>query len=79
MEIDWNKVDEMVLALLALTSFQDGYQTRAWKNINWDIMDRLFQQGYISDPKSKAKSITLSEQGMAQGKALYEDFFQKQE
>jgi hypothetical protein len=33
MEYDKDKVDEMALALLYLTSFQDQYCTRAWKGI----------------------------------------------
>jgi hypothetical protein len=28
-------------------------------------MERLHTQGYISDPKSKAKSVVLSEEGEA--------------
>lgn len=33
MDNDQDKVDEMALALLYLTSFSEQYGTRAWKNI----------------------------------------------
>jgi hypothetical protein len=73
MDYDQDKVDEMVLALLFLTSFDDGPATRAWKGQDWEAMDRLFEKGYISDPKSKAKSVVLS-QG---GKKLSEELFKR--
>jgi hypothetical protein len=60
MNYDQDKVDEMVLALLWLTQAGDG---RAWKGHDWVAMDRLHAKGYISDPKSKAKSVVLSEEG----------------
>ena len=36
----------------------------AWKSHDWDALDRLHAQGYISDPKSKAKSVVLSAEGV---------------
>jgi len=40
MEYDKDKVDEMVLALLYLTMFdEDEYGARAWKSHDWDAMD----------------------------------------
>ena len=36
MEIDNEKIDEAVLALLHLTSFDDHGFTRAWKGHDWD-------------------------------------------
>jgi hypothetical protein len=38
MEIDEDKVDDAVLALLRLT-LHDGQ--RAWKGFDWDALDRL--------------------------------------
>jgi hypothetical protein len=63
MEYDREKVDEMVLALLALTMFPEGPGVRAWKCHDWDAMERLHERGYISDPKSKAKSVVMTEEG----------------
>lgn len=59
-KINWDKVDEIALALLSLTC--DNNQ-RAWKALDWDIMDRLHEKGWISDPKSKAKSVILTTDG----------------
>ena len=71
MEYDKDKVDEMALALLYLTSYQDSYATRAWKSLAWEVLDRLFEKGYIGDPKGKAKSVILTEAGEKLSKELF--------
>ncbi len=54
MAYDKDKVDEMVLALLHLTSWQDGPATCTWKTLRIrEAMDRLSEKGYIS--KSEAE------------------------
>jgi hypothetical protein len=76
MDFDREKVDEVVLALLWLTAFDvDQYGARAWKAHDWDAMDRLHAKGYISDPKSKAKSVVFTEEGLARAKELFERHF----
>jgi hypothetical protein len=76
MEYDKDKVDEMVLALLYLTMFDENqYGARAWKSHDWDAMDRLHQKGYISDPKSKAKSVVMTEAGAKRARELFERHF----
>jgi hypothetical protein len=75
MEYDKDKVDDMVLALLYLTSFTDQYGTRAWKGMAWEVMDRLYEKGYISDPKGKAKSVMLSEEGEKRSEELFIQHF----
>lgn len=77
MEIDEEKVDEAVLALLYLTTFRDKPNWRAWKGHNWYSLDRLHQKGYISDPATKAKSVLLTEEGVARSKDLFEKYFTK--
>jgi hypothetical protein len=71
MEYDKDRVDDMVLALLFLTSSQDQYATRAWKGLSWEVMDRLHEKGYISDPKGKGPSVVLSEEGARRSKRLF--------
>ena len=72
MEYDLDKLDEMVLALLWLTSFDaDESGARAWKSHDWDAMDRLHAKGYISDPKSKAKSVVLGPEGLRRARELF--------
>jgi len=72
MNYDPDKVDEMVLALLWLTV---NSECRAWKGHDWDALDRLHAKGYISDPKSKAKSVILSEEGARRARELFERHF----
>ncbi len=73
MNYDEEKVDEMVLALLYLTTFKDKVKVRAWKGVDWDSLNRLHEKGYISDPRSKAKSVMLSQEGAQ----LSEELFRK--
>jgi hypothetical protein len=75
MEYDKDKVDEMILALLYLTTFKDGIAFRAWKGLDWDSLDRLHEKGYISNPKSKGKSVTLSEEGAKLSGELFKKHF----
>ena len=48
---------------------------RAWKGQDWDTMERLHSKGYISNPKSKAKSVVLSEEGGKRSKELFVKHF----
>ena len=76
MDYDHDKVDEMVLALLCLTiTDEDEWGARTWKSHDWDVMDRLHAKGYISDPKSKAKSVVLSPEGLQRARELFELHF----
>jgi len=75
-EYNKEKVDEMALALLYLTSFQEkGYGWRAWKGMDWEVMNRLHEKGYIGNPKSKAKSVHLTEEGARLSEALFKKHF----
>jgi len=75
MEYDEEKVDEMVLALLYLGTFRDGPVVRAWKSFDWSSMDRLYEKGFIHDPKSKARSVILTEEGERVTRELFEQHF----
>ncbi|HXY48371.1 MAG TPA: DUF6429 family protein [Terriglobales bacterium] len=77
MEINNEKVDEMTLALLFLTTFKDKYGLRAWKSHSWDVLDRLHESGYIYDPATKAKSVMLTDEGAERSKGLFEKHFMK--
>ena len=72
MEIDNDKIDEAVLALLHLT-LHDGY--RAWKSFDWDAMNRLHEKGYIFNPVAKAKSVGLTEDGLREAERLFVKLF----
>jgi hypothetical protein len=75
MNYDRNKVDDMLLALLHLTAFDDGGYTGAWKGHDWDVMERLHKSGCISDPMGKAKSVALTEEGERRAQELFERYF----
>jgi hypothetical protein len=75
MDYDREKVDEITLALLWLTSFKDPVGVRAWKGQDWDTMERLYAKGFISDPKSKAKSVVMSEEGERRSRELFAKHF----
>jgi hypothetical protein len=77
MDYDKQKVDEMTLALLYLVTTKSKYEYRAWKGFDWDTMDRLFEKGYISDPKGKAKSVALTSEGADLSADLFKKHFTK--
>jgi Domain of unknown function (DUF6429) len=74
-----DKIDNTVLALLYLTSFSEGKEpfrvTRAWKSHDWDALDRLYEKGLIGGPKSKSKSVLLTDQGRQKAEELFERLF----
>ena len=74
MEIDADKIDEAVLALLQLT-LHDG--SRAWKGHDWDVLGRLCNRGMIYDPVGKAKSVVLTDEGLAESARLFRKLFAK--
>jgi hypothetical protein len=72
-----DKVDEMTLALLYLVIHSDRDGSRAWKGFDWDTMNRLHEKRYISDPKGKAKSVALSDEGVRLSEELFKKHFSK--
>ena len=72
MEIDTERVDAAVLALLLL-GLHNG--CRVWKGFDWDAMERLHQKGFISDPVGKAKSVVLTEEGQREAERLFAEMF----
>jgi len=75
MEYDKDKVDQMVLALLYLTSSTDQYATRTWKGLDSGVLNRLHEKGYIGDPKGKGPTVDLSEDGASLSKELFFQYF----
>lgn len=76
MDFDKDKVDEMTSALLWLVFHEDrDGATRAWKSFDRGTLDRLFEKGYISDPKRKAKSVAVSPEGARKAEELFKKHF----
>jgi hypothetical protein len=74
-DIDQEKVDQAVLALLSLGR-HDG--DRTWKAFDWDVMGRLHLKGYITDPVGKAKSVLFTEEGLRESQRLFTALFRRQ-
>ena len=66
--IDWERVDEAALALLLL-GLHDGWRT--WKGFDWDVLNRLHEKGFITDPKGKAKSVVFTDEGLQESQRLF--------
>jgi len=78
MDYDTDKIDDAVFALLMLNLHNESeFGTRAWKGHDWDALDRLHEKGFIHDPKSKAKSVVVTPEGLKRGEALFEKLFSK--
>ena len=74
MDIDEDKIDDAVLALLFLTLHE---KSRAWKQIDWEVLNRLHEKGLILDPINKSKSVVLTEEGLEQSDLLFRKLFEK--
>jgi hypothetical protein len=75
MPLDTDKIDDAVMALLALT-LHDGY--RAWKGFDWDALNRLHRKGLIENPVNKAKSVVFTHEGLRRATELRDTMFAKQ-
>jgi hypothetical protein len=77
MDVDQEKVNEAVLALLYLWSWQEYGAHRTWKDMDWDVMNALHERGWISDPRGKARSVVLSDEGVARAQEFVAGHFQR--
>jgi hypothetical protein len=73
-DYDTDKVDDAVLALLHLTIHD---HVRTWKGHDWSAMDRLHQKGFISDPRTKNKSVVMTKEGSLRSEKLFCELFGK--
>ncbi len=65
-------MDQAALALLSLGR-HEGYRT--WKAFDWEVMGRLHQKGYISDPVGKTQSVLFTEEGLRDSERLFDALF----
>jgi hypothetical protein len=77
MEYDKDKIDEYTLALLFLVTWKSKGASRAWKGFDWETMNRLYEKGFIGDPRGKAKSVGITEDGFQKAEELFRKFFEK--
>jgi hypothetical protein len=79
MKTDEDKIEDAVLALLQLTAHGSDEAPRAWKGHSWEVMDRLYEKGWISNPKGKAKSVAFTEEGWKRSQELFKRLFGEEE
>lgn len=83
MEINQEKFDEIVLALLFHNSWTEKIGQvnvfQAWKSLDWDALSRLYEKGLISNPKGKAKSLVITDEGHRLAQELFGKHFGKDE
>ncbi len=72
MNINTNAIDEDALALFYLT-LHDRY--RAWKGFDWNVLNRLYERGFIEDPVNKTKSVIFTEDGLRESERLFNQHF----
>ncbi len=75
MEIDEDKIDDAVLALLWLAVHDERL---AWKGFYWETTDRLHRKGLIGDPVNKSKSLVLTDEGLRRSEELFRTLFTRQ-
>ena len=66
------KIDETVLATLLLTLHEEN---RAWKGHSFEVLDRLYEKGYIFNPRGKAKSVVLIDEGLVKAREVFDGLF----
>ncbi|OJY79601.1 MULTISPECIES: DUF6429 family protein [unclassified Rhizobium] len=72
MELDEDKIDDAVLALLWLTLHNERC---AWKGFDWATTDRLHEKGLICDAANKSKSLVLTDEGLRRSEELFRRLF----
>lgn len=65
-----NKIDELVLALMAQNKFDDGNTTRAWKCFD-ESLARLQEKNYIRGSDFHAKSVLFTPEGLAHAEKCF--------
>lgn len=73
--IDSEKLAEVALAILSLTVHGSEFGSRAWKGLDWELLDLLCEKGWIYEPKGKTKSVSLTKEGEKLCFEYFEKYF----
>jgi hypothetical protein len=68
--LDHDKLAEAALGILGLTRDEYG---NVWKGLDWNVMNLLFEKGWIDEPIVKRQSVRLT----ADGREFVESFLEK--
>jgi hypothetical protein len=72
MNLDTAAIDDAALDLLYLTLHDHN---RAWKGMDWDVTNRLYERGLIDNPANKTKSVVFTEAGLHEAERLFKLHF----
>ncbi|MGF1770645.1 DUF6429 family protein [Enterovibrio makurazakiensis] len=80
MDYDKDKACELALALMCITfhdksPFENSY--RAWKAIDFEVMNQLHELGYIHNPVNKSKSVVLTPAGVEKAEEHFSTLLMK--
>lgn len=70
-DYDWEKIDDVVLALISLTLGANGPFT-VRKTFGRALLDRLHERGWISNPVGRSQFVFLSDEGLAHAQEALE-------
>lgn len=65
------QISKLTLLLLYLTSWEEREVQRSWKGYDFDVLNKLEEEGFIAQSKT-AKSVYLTEEGIKATKELEE-------
>lgn len=63
------QISKLTLLLLYLTSWKEEETQRSWKGYDFDVLNKLEEDGLIAQSKT-AKSIYFTEKGIEEAKKL---------
>jgi len=63
------QIKDLTLMLLYLNSFDEGGSQRSWKGYDFDDLNELAEEGFISEGR-RAKSVMLYDEGIEKAKSL---------
>jgi hypothetical protein len=72
---DERPLQDAVLALMHLNAHEDAFGWRAWKSFPWEATDRFHERGLIDDPRTRAKSVALTDEGARLAGQLFAELF----
>jgi len=65
------QISKLTLLLLYLTSWKENETQRSWKGYDFDVLNKLEEDGMIAQSKT-AKSVYFTEEGIKAAKELEE-------
>ena len=67
------QIKDLTLMLLYLNSFGDDGLPRSWKGYDFDDLNKLAEEGFISEGR-RAKSVVLYDEGVEKARALCDKY-----